>query len=250
MATLEAARVAFGNGGDLDRMRSWLDRKAADYRIISVGGFTSVEMLLRKPEKHENLQKLCNLQRKNFGFSREKAFDSFVPMTREEYGPPAAKDCICLCEIHDQEAFKMVTEKPATQWCPQKLDAYLCCYASGCRDPAVSPLCLRLTGYRRIGIKANYIMYLELASHCAPNSGRIFGVLYNLAISHPHIRDCILRSSFDITQKWLEYSDSEGSDAWRTADSTPSNPHPKRKQQGRLHPMSRKRPRAGTPRKV
>ena len=62
--------------------------------------------------------------------------------------------------------------------------------------------------------------------------------MYNLAMAHPHIRDCIERSDFDIAEKSAEYSDSDGSDAWRTADNTPSNPCPKRKQQGRLHPMA------------
>ena len=132
----------------------------------------------------------------------------------------------------------MVTEKPATQWCPQWLDAYLDCYDAGCRDPAVSPLCTRMTGYRRVGSRCSYLLYLELASHCSPSSTKVFGVPYNLAMGHSHIRDCIERSDFDIAKKCTEYSDSDGSDAWRTADSTPSNPHPKRKLQGRLHPMA------------
>ena len=62
---IEAARVAFGEGGDLHRLRAWLTKKVADYRIISANGFTAVEMLFRSPEKSENMQKLCNLQRKN-----------------------------------------------------------------------------------------------------------------------------------------------------------------------------------------
>jgi hypothetical protein len=243
MAGIEAARVAMGTGGDLHRLRAWLNKKVADHRIISANGFTTVEMLFRSPEKSYNMQQLCNAQRKNFGFSRGRSTDSFAPMSREDYGElsqkAVARERVCLCERHDQEAFKMVTEKPATQWCPQKLDAYLDCYAAGCKDPAVSPLCTRLTGYRRVGLGASYIMYLELASQCASSSTKVFGVMFNLAMSHPHIRDCIERSDFDIREKWKDYSDTEGSDAWRTADSTPSNPHPKRKQQGRLHPMAR-----------
>ena len=84
-------------------------------------------------------------------------------MTREEYGVPSretvARERVCLCEMHDQEAYKIVVEKPATQWCPQKLDAYLACYAAACRDPPVSPLALRLTGYRRVGIGANFFIW-------------------------------------------------------------------------------------------
>jgi hypothetical protein len=81
-------------------------------------------------------------------------------------------------------------------------------------------------------------MYLELASQCAPKSVKIFGVAYNLAIGHPHMRDCIVRSDFQIAEWWKDYSDTEGSDVWRTADSTRSNPHPQWKLQGRLHPMA------------
>ena len=131
--TIEAARVAFGKGGDLRRLMAWLSKKAANYRLIADNGFTTVEVLLRSPEKLENIQKLCNLQRKNYGFSRERSRGSFLPMTREEYGSPcpeaaykvvpeksatqcpkaAAQQRVCLCEMHDQEAYKMVLEKPA-----------------------------------------------------------------------------------------------------------------------------------------
>ena len=55
---IEAARVAFGEGGDLHRLMAWLNKKVADHRIISVNGFTTVEMLFRLPEVGERTEAL------------------------------------------------------------------------------------------------------------------------------------------------------------------------------------------------
>jgi hypothetical protein len=132
----------------------------------------------------------------------------------------------------------MIVQKPATQWCPQQLGAFLSCRGALCTDPIVSPICVRMTGFRRVGRLANYMLYLELASHSAPRSTRVFAVPYIDAMVHPNLRDCVERSGWRMADHVFEYSDSEGSDAWRTADSTASTPHPKRKQMGRLHPMA------------
>lgn len=239
---IEGARVAFGAPGDLGRLEGWLRKKVADYRIASKDGFVVAEVLFREPLPSDNVQKLCNLQRKNFGFVRERSYDSFVPMTREEYGeltPEAStRQKSCGCPNHDREAAKMIVQKPATQWCPQQLGAFLNCRGALCTDPTVSPICVRMTGFRRVGRLANYMLYLELASHSAPRSTRVFAVSYIDATVHPNIRDCVERSGWRMADHVFEYSDSEGSDAWRTADSTASTPHPKRKQMGRLHPMA------------
>ena len=132
----------------------------------------------------------------------------------------------------------MILRKPASQWCPKQLEAFLRCHHPNCLDPIISPLCSRMVAYQRCGRLANYHLHLELASHCAPTVHRVFAVPYIEAMTHPHLRAAVEQSGWVMAEHLHEYSDPEGSSGYRTPDSDEDNPHPKRKLKGKVHHLA------------